>query len=61
MEGILGQLRVAVHKVTSNTGKVARFVVLTFDDDNSECAGSSLKGPRLELLVDLGSVHYKNI
>lgn len=35
------------------------FVVLTFDGDSSEFTGSSLKGPRLEMLVDRGSVHYK--
>lgn len=35
------------------------FVVLTFDGDSSEFVGSSSKGPRLEMLVDWGSGHYK--
>lgn len=41
------------------------FVIIKFEDDNSEYVGSSFKGPRLESTVDphdkMNSVHDKNV
>lgn len=37
------------------------FVVILLEDDSAEHVGSAFNRPWLELMVGLGSIHYKNI